>query len=173
MMLSPHAPACQPYRVRAVGPRLMDRGRSWTRCFRPGTVLYARRSPPLTGATSRPRPCETATGGSGKMSQAEAAARPAMALQPVEAVEITILMDNSLDVLAGDMPVARRARLPKDALSRPALRAEHGLSFLVNVVDGGRRDTLLFDTGVSPDGVPHNLDVLGLDLSAVRTIVLS
>jgi 7,8-dihydropterin-6-yl-methyl-4-(beta-D-ribofuranosyl)aminobenzene 5'-phosphate synthase len=107
------------------------------------------------------------------MSHAQAAARPAMALQPVEAVEITILMDNSLDVLAGDMPVARRARLPKDALSRPALRAEHGLSFLVSVVDGGRRDTLLFDTGVSPDGVPHNLDVLGLDLSAVRTIVLS
>lgn len=105
--------------------------------------------------------------------RSEGAASADSPLQPVDAVELLILMDNALDVLAADTPVARRARLGKDALSRPALRAEHGSSFLVSIVDGARRDTLLFDTGVSPDGVPHNLDVLGLDLSAVRAIVLS
>ncbi len=99
--------------------------------------------------------------------------RPSVTLQPVDGVEITILMDNSIDVLAADTPVARRPRLSQDALSRPALRAEHGLSFLVTVVDQGWRRTLLFDTGVSPEGVPHNLDVLGLDLLDVRSIVLS
>jgi 7,8-dihydropterin-6-yl-methyl-4-(beta-D-ribofuranosyl)aminobenzene 5'-phosphate synthase len=99
--------------------------------------------------------------------------QPIASLRPVDAVEITILMDNSVDVLAADTSVARRAPLRRDALSRPALRAEHGLSFLVSVIDAARRHTLLFDTGVSRDGVLHNLDVLGLDLSAVHSIVLS
>jgi 7,8-dihydropterin-6-yl-methyl-4-(beta-D-ribofuranosyl)aminobenzene 5'-phosphate synthase len=103
----------------------------------------------------------------------EEVATPSVVLQPVDAVELLILMDNALDILAADTPVARRARLGRDALSRPALRAEHGSSFLVTIIDGERRDTVLFDTGISPDGVAHNLDVLGLDLAAVRTIVLS
>jgi 7,8-dihydropterin-6-yl-methyl-4-(beta-D-ribofuranosyl)aminobenzene 5'-phosphate synthase len=103
----------------------------------------------------------------------EGALTPSLRLQPVDAVEILILMDNALDVLAADTPVARRVRLDRDAFSRPALRAEHGLSFMVTMIDGERRDTMLFDTGISRDGVAHNLDVLGLDLSTVRTVVLS
>ena len=79
----------------------------------------------------------------------ERAGRLHPTLQPVDAVELLILMDNALGVLAAHTPVARLARLERDAFSRPALRAEHGSSFLVRIIDGERRDTVLFDAGIN------------------------
>ena len=96
-----------------------------------------------------------------------------VSLAPVDRVEVLSLMDNSVDVLMADTPVARRAQRPKDAFKRPQLRAEHGESMLVTVERGGRRDTFLFDTGVSPDGVLHNLTVLEANLADIRALVLS
>ncbi|HWP29919.1 MAG TPA: MBL fold metallo-hydrolase [Chloroflexota bacterium] len=94
-------------------------------------------------------------------------------LAPVDRVEVLSLMDNSIDVLMANTPIARRAGRRKDAFRRPQLRAEHGVSMLVTVEYDGRRDTLLFDTGTSPDGVLHNLTVLEVDLADVRALVLS
>lgn len=94
-------------------------------------------------------------------------------LVPVDKVEILSLMDNSVDVLMASTPVARRAKRGRDPFLRPQLRAEHGVSMLVTVEQGGQRDTLLFDTGVSPDGVLHNLAVLERRLDDVRALVLS
>jgi 7,8-dihydropterin-6-yl-methyl-4-(beta-D-ribofuranosyl)aminobenzene 5'-phosphate synthase len=37
----------------------------------------------------------------------------------------------------------------------------------------GRRETILFDTGVMPDGALHNLTVLGIDLNTIQAIALS
>jgi 7,8-dihydropterin-6-yl-methyl-4-(beta-D-ribofuranosyl)aminobenzene 5'-phosphate synthase len=82
-------------------------------------------------------------------------------------------MDNAIDVLMADTPTARRAKRHPNAFERPQLRAEHGVSMLVTVERSGRRDTFLFDTGVSPDGVLHNLNALELSLSDVRALVIS
>ena len=46
---------------------------------------------------------------------------------------------------------------------------EHGLAFLVE----RDADTLLFDTGKSPEIIAHNLEILKKDLSNVQNIVLS
>ncbi len=94
-------------------------------------------------------------------------------LPAVDGVEITTIMDNSLDLLLSSTPIAQRFPLQDDAFTRDQLRAEHGASFLVTVIDQGKRSTILFDTGVTPDGALHNIAVLGIDLSTVQAIVLS
>src|SRR5712692_6989973 len=98
---------------------------------------------------------------------------PLLNLPAVDGVEITTIIDNSLDVLMASTPVARRFPLKSDFLSRDQLRAEHGASLLITVIDQGKRATLLFDTGVTLDGALHNMEVLGTDLSTIQAIVLS
>jgi len=94
-------------------------------------------------------------------------------LKPVDRVEVLSVMDNSIDVLMGNTPVARRAQRARDSFSRPQLRAEHGVSMLVTTYAEGNQDTLLFDTGVTIDGVLHNLDVLEVKPNEMHAIVLS
>src|SRR5215218_5492186 len=90
----------------------------------------------------------------------EEAAMERVQLAPVDRVEILSLMDNSVDVLMAGTAVAKRAKRGEHPFARPQLRAEHGVSMLVTVERAGQRDTMLFDVGVSPDGVLHNLEVL-------------
>jgi len=94
-------------------------------------------------------------------------------LPAVDGVEITTIMDNSLDLLLPSTSIARRLPFQDDVLTRDQLRAEHGASFLITVIDQGKRSTILFDTGVTPNGVLHNMAVLGIDLSTIQAIVLS
>jgi 7,8-dihydropterin-6-yl-methyl-4-(beta-D-ribofuranosyl)aminobenzene 5'-phosphate synthase len=94
-------------------------------------------------------------------------------LKPVDRVEVLSVMDNSVDVLMGSTPVARRAPRPRDALSRPQLRAEHGVSMLVTTYADGNKDSFLFDTGVTLDGVLHNMDVLEVKGNELHAVVLS
>jgi 7,8-dihydropterin-6-yl-methyl-4-(beta-D-ribofuranosyl)aminobenzene 5'-phosphate synthase len=51
--------------------------------------------------------------------------------------------------------------------------AEHGFSMLIRVLRGRKSVSILFDTGVSADGVVENAKRMGLDLSEVEYIVLS
>jgi 7,8-dihydropterin-6-yl-methyl-4-(beta-D-ribofuranosyl)aminobenzene 5'-phosphate synthase len=43
----------------------------------------------------------------------------------------------------------------------------------VRIEKGGRRRTLLFDTGVSPDGMVENMRRMGIAAAEVEVIVLS
>jgi 7,8-dihydropterin-6-yl-methyl-4-(beta-D-ribofuranosyl)aminobenzene 5'-phosphate synthase len=94
-------------------------------------------------------------------------------LKLVDKVEILSVMDNSIDVLMGSTPVAKRHKRGRDAHSRPQLRAEHGVSMLVTTQAGGERDSFLFDTGVTIDGVLHNMDVLEIKGNELHAVVLS
>jgi 7,8-dihydropterin-6-yl-methyl-4-(beta-D-ribofuranosyl)aminobenzene 5'-phosphate synthase len=94
-------------------------------------------------------------------------------LKAVDRVEILSVMDNSVDVLMGSTPIARRARRERDALNKAQLRAEHGVSMLVTTYEGADKDSFLFDTGVTVDGVLHNMDVLGIKGNELRAVVLS
>jgi 7,8-dihydropterin-6-yl-methyl-4-(beta-D-ribofuranosyl)aminobenzene 5'-phosphate synthase len=120
--------------------------------------------------TSRPR-------------RAEGSAVDPIALAPVDEVVITTLMDNSYDALMGDTGPARRTpftRVPPVAASQfadgrtaPGLIAEHGFSALVTTRRGKDTHTVLFDTGVSPEGMATNIERLGLDVAAIEVVVLS
>jgi 7,8-dihydropterin-6-yl-methyl-4-(beta-D-ribofuranosyl)aminobenzene 5'-phosphate synthase len=96
-----------------------------------------------------------------------------LALPAIDGVEITTIMDNTLDLLMASTPVANRFPVHRELFSPQQLRAEHGVSLLVTALNQGKRETLLFDTGVTPDGALHNLALLGVDLSSIQAIVLS
>lgn len=51
--------------------------------------------------------------------------------------------------------------------------AEHGFSMLIRVLRGRKSVTILFDTGISADGVVENTKRMGLELNEVEYIVLS
>ncbi|NIO07935.1 MAG: MBL fold metallo-hydrolase [Deltaproteobacteria bacterium] len=98
---------------------------------------------------------------------------PNIALEPVDHVEVLSIMDNSIDALMASTPVAQRAPLTRDKFSRPQLRAEHGVSMLITVESQGRKDSILFDAGVSTDGALHNMEVLGIRPNELHATVLS
>src|SRR4030042_4526212 len=95
-------------------------------------------------------------------------------IQAVNRIEITVLMDNYTDVLLGNTDVVTRPVLRTgDEMSRKTLVAEHGLSILVTVYQGEESHRILFDTGHTEIGVPHNLRQLETDLRSIEAIVLS
>lgn len=95
-------------------------------------------------------------------------------LKEVDRVEIVTLMDNYVDLLLGNTDVVTRPNLQKDnEIPRDALVAEHGLSMLVTVWQGETSHRVLFDTGYTEIGVPHNLKLLELDLGDIEAIVIS
>ena len=104
-------------------------------------------------------------------------------LEPVDELTVTSLVDNSYDGLMVDMGPARRAAMaqtpPVDAPqfeqgeTVPGLVAEHGFAALVTTRRGNETHTLLFDTGVSPNGLGDNLERLGIDSGAIEAVVLS
>jgi 7,8-dihydropterin-6-yl-methyl-4-(beta-D-ribofuranosyl)aminobenzene 5'-phosphate synthase len=94
-------------------------------------------------------------------------------LKPVDRVEVLSVMDNSIDVLMGNTPVAKRPPRDRNSFSRPQLRAEHGVSMLVTTYENGAKDSFLFDTGVTIDGVLHNMDALEVKPNELHAIVLS
>ncbi|MCU7726821.1 MBL fold metallo-hydrolase [Actinoplanes sp. KI2] len=106
-----------------------------------------------------------------------------ISLAPVDGVQITTLMDNSSDALLPDEGLVRRwglvgtaaplavlpAELAEEKQTFDFLRAEHGFSAMVEV--GGHR--ILFDTGISAEGVMSNLDRLAIRPETFETIVFS
>ncbi len=109
-------------------------------------------------------------------------------IDTVDRVEILTLVDNVVDLLLPSTDVAKRmgptglegqaaptveAPLMTSDIATEGPVAEHGLSFLVTVITGGERRSVLLDTGSSVNGLIHNLRVLGQDASEIEAIVLS
>ncbi|MGB8651853.1 MAG: MBL fold metallo-hydrolase [Mycobacteriales bacterium] len=103
-------------------------------------------------------------------------------LEPVDEVVVTTLVDNVFDALLPGAEGIGRASFGSGAAAAPqfesgrttvGLVAEHGFAALVSVRRGDRTSTVLFDTGISPDGMTLNAERLGVDWSAVQGVVLS
>lgn len=105
-------------------------------------------------------------------------------LRAVDAVTITTLVDNVIDVFMPAQGPAARFTDGVSPLRRPANtlvggeatehpRAEHGFSALIEITDAARSTTLLFDAGRTPDGLAHNIKVLGVDPAGIEAVVLS
>ncbi|MGB0091277.1 MAG: MBL fold metallo-hydrolase, partial [Solirubrobacteraceae bacterium] len=109
-------------------------------------------------------------------------------LEPVDGVQITLLIDNVTDPLLVDQDAVARMNWPKAILGGlptgqarvspetgvpDALIAEPGFSALVRIEKAGRTRALLFDTGVSPNGMVENMRRLGIDPREIEVIVLS
>jgi len=110
--------------------------------------------------------------------------RQQISLEPVDSLTVTTLVDNVFDVFMPDQgpahrasPAAARGTLPTATMIAGVvpdqLIAEHGLSLLLTVTKGQTSHQLLFDTGVSPDGMVGNMDRLQLDTRDIEAIVCS
>ncbi len=118
----------------------------------------------------------------------EPASAPAdpITLAPVDAVVLTTLVDNSTDLLLTDQgPVRRHGLLAAAGAARLATPlsdtgeaydvplAEHGFSMLVTITRNGHDHHLLFDAGMTPDGLSENMRRLGLSPFDIELVVLS
>lgn len=91
-------------------------------------------------------------------------------LTPADRVEVTVLVDNYIDIFVPQTtPVDRR--LPFDTGRH--LLAEHGLSCLVRVFSGDREHTILLDAGLSRECMAWNARQLGISLAGIEAVVLS
>jgi 7,8-dihydropterin-6-yl-methyl-4-(beta-D-ribofuranosyl)aminobenzene 5'-phosphate synthase len=140
--------------------------------------------PQQTGSVYRRHMC---TGGDSRQAMA-ASPRPShgeavgpLALRPVDEIRVTTLVDNVYDgLLPGDDDVTRtgigyQVAAPQfeSGGTTVGLRAEHGFSALVEVRQGDRRSTVLYDTGLSPDAMVDNADRMQVSFEAVQATVLS
>src|ERR1051325_1418215 len=102
-------------------------------------------------------------------------------LEPVDSLTVTALVDNVFDTFMPDQgpahrlsPGSSRKTQPSatmvDGLAPDQVIAEHGLSLLISVTKGDQTHTLLFDTGVSPNGLIENMDRLQLDARDIKPI---
>lgn len=96
-----------------------------------------------------------------------------VSLEPVDAIDVTILIDNFVDILLPSTEVAVRAPLFYDWSQREELIAEHGYSLLLTVQRGNRSETILYDAGLGRTTAVHNMDVLGINIGDIRAMVLS
>jgi hypothetical protein len=94
-------------------------------------------------------------------------------LEPVDAVEVTLVVDNYVDILAAGAEGVRRFPLAYDVFDGEQLMAEHGFSALVTVFSGGNRSSILYDGGMTPRGLGNNLEVMEVDPTGLRAIVIS
>jgi 7,8-dihydropterin-6-yl-methyl-4-(beta-D-ribofuranosyl)aminobenzene 5'-phosphate synthase len=93
-------------------------------------------------------------------------------LEPVDRAEVTIVVDNFVDVLmAGSDGVCRY--LATDFGDRDQLIAEHGFAALITVEWHGRRSSVLYDGGLTPTALGRNLDVLQVPVRDLRALVIS
>jgi len=92
--------------------------------------------------------------------------------RPVDRAQVTIVMDNFVDLLLAPAEDIRRYA-PYDLGDRRQLVAEHGFSALITVEREGQRSTALYDAGLTPDGLARNLDVLEVRVRDLRAIVIS
>jgi 7,8-dihydropterin-6-yl-methyl-4-(beta-D-ribofuranosyl)aminobenzene 5'-phosphate synthase len=106
-------------------------------------------------------------------------------LVPVDSLTITTLVDNMTDLLLLDEGPAKRApfalttypsvpaRFLEGGRTADLLRAEHGFSCLVTIEKAGRTTRILFDAGVTPDGMVENMRRLDISARDIDIIVLS
>ncbi|MEM4703563.1 MAG: MBL fold metallo-hydrolase [Candidatus Bathyarchaeia archaeon] len=106
----------------------------------------------------------------------------AVELRQVDSAEIVSLMDNSVDFLTATSKEEVRSvrEWIKEQKTEKWIRkrfrlpiAEHGFSMLIRVFVGQEKHSVLFDAGISKDGVATNTKRMGLDLGEVECIVLS
>jgi 7,8-dihydropterin-6-yl-methyl-4-(beta-D-ribofuranosyl)aminobenzene 5'-phosphate synthase len=97
-----------------------------------------------------------------------------VSLEPVDSADVTILVDNAIDILAADTPVSTRKPLVYDwSEQQSQLRSEHGYSLVLTVQRNGQSDTILYDAGLGRDTAVNNMDLLGINPGDFRTMVLS
>lgn len=94
-------------------------------------------------------------------------------LRRVDAVDVTVVVDGTVDILLPSSGPAMRPPLAFEWSMGEQLRAEHGYGVLIRTMIGEEQHSLIYDAGLSRDTYLHNCDVLEIRPAAVEAIVLS
>lgn len=94
-------------------------------------------------------------------------------LRSVDSLDVTILVDNFVDVLMAGSDRVKRAPLAPNWSEREQLIAEHGYSALLTIREAGTTRNVLYDAGLGKDTLLHNIAALGLSVKDLDAIVLS
>lgn len=94
-------------------------------------------------------------------------------LEAADEVIVTCVTDNYADRLEPGSDFIHRFPLSENENLRVGPLAEHGFSVLVQVKRGTESHTILFDTGVTPTTMAHNMKALKIDPEQIEAIVLS
>ncbi len=97
-----------------------------------------------------------------------------MILKPLRELKITVVVDNIADLIAQDNEVTQRRPIFTGDKVTPPLIAEHGLSLFISATTmEGKTWHILMDAGLTEEGLPYNLERLGLPLEKTDLVVLS
>ena len=80
-------------------------------------------------------------------------ATPLVDLPEVDSVTVRTIIDNTIDRNMSDTAVAKRAPRGSNPFEKLQPLAQHGFSALIEVSGGSHTGTVMFDTGVSKDGI--------------------
>ena len=94
-------------------------------------------------------------------------------LSEVDEVRITLIVDNTFDMLLASTEQAKRYPLGPNPFERSLPIAEHGYSALIRVRRGKKEGAILFDTGVSKRGLLYNMDALEIGTKDLQAVILS
>ena len=102
-----------------------------------------------------------------------------MGVFQADSVEITILVENQVDMLLPDLVLGEGEHCVRTGLlehfdqRRIPPQAENGISLLVTARRGRHESTVLFDAGLTGSVLMHNLNVLGVNPSKIEHVVIS
>ncbi len=97
-----------------------------------------------------------------------------MKIKAVDKVEITVIMDNYADWILLDTPYVKRAIGAKNGRElKVPLMAEHSLCLLISIYKDDLKHDILLDTAENAVSLKNNIDILGIDLKTVKSLVIS
>ncbi len=96
-------------------------------------------------------------------------AQTAKGITEVDRLTIWVLTDNYYDSNRADVKNTKRFR----SLSGKSIHAEHGISYYIETLVGGKASTCMFDFGLDPVGVLNNIALLGIEVGKTNAFSLS
>ena len=94
-------------------------------------------------------------------------------LRPVDRLDVTVVVDLSVDLLLPSGGPAIRPPMAYEWTAGDQLRAEHGYALLVQTWVGDEAHSVIYDAGLSPGTFLWNCDVLGITPTEPEAILLS
>ncbi|GLY92538.1 dihydropteroate synthase [Actinoallomurus iriomotensis] len=102
-----------------------------------------------------------------------------MGVFEADGVEITVLVENWVDMLLPDLDLGDGTHCLRNGLidhfdqRRLPPQAENGISLLVTARSGRHSSTVLFDVGLTGTVLTHNMRALGVDATQIEQVVIS
>jgi 7,8-dihydropterin-6-yl-methyl-4-(beta-D-ribofuranosyl)aminobenzene 5'-phosphate synthase len=90
-------------------------------------------------------------------------------ISEVDKLTVWLLADNYYDTNEPDTKITKRYR----SVAGKSILAQHGLSYYIETVIGGKTSSCMFDFGLDPVGVMNNIALLGLDIGKANAFSLS